>query len=281
MKKQFVFGFILVAGLALASFVPSLKAGGGDCEVYDTSYMEPLDSTQINFTCTTDTTVYFGTCDSGGVPNDDLFEVVYKGSVVAFNLYLGDVEYASIGSAQVTGGSHIATLNSLNVAVEEATYSYAVSPNFDNVSDYLDGVCGVDFGGLPVTACSYGPRNVPVFTTDTAPSAGTLEFRILLGNEANRQQEALFKTWDISAGQQLNNEMVYNLLSPRWARVWWQPDGSSTWYLLTSQYWHDDNTSASEYGITCSVATLPSYHTSFASAVPESEVCFDLVNGCN
>jgi hypothetical protein len=103
----------------------------------------------------------------------------------------------------------------------------------------------------------------------------------MLGNEDSREVSGLMMEWDIVSGQQLNNEMVLDLPSPRYARLWWQPAGSSDWFMLTSQYWHDGKTAASEYGVECAAGAQPSYHTSFASAVPEAAVCFDLLNGCN
>jgi hypothetical protein len=113
-------------------------------------------------------------------------------------------------------------------------------------------------------------RLVPLFTTDTAPTNGTLEFRVLFG-EQDRIEGITLKVWNVVAGQQINNEEVA-VEAPKWVRVWWQPDGDPQWYLLPSQYWVGDGTVASEYGISCGTDPAPSYHTSFADAIPESQV---------
>jgi hypothetical protein len=252
-----------------------------DCEAFSSSFMDPLASTDVTFTCAADSVAYFGTCDSGGVPNDDLFEIVFtlNGAVVSNNYYVNGIEYVNIGQAAVTAGTHLATLTSLNVGVAEATYSYAVSSDVSAVSDYLGAFCGVDFqAGTPAGVGCF--RDVPVFTTDTAPSNGTLEFRIMLGNEDARERSGLMKTWQITAGQQLNNDVVSQVHGPRYARLYWQPAGSGEWFLLTSQYWHNEGTTADEYGVACEYPAQASYHTSFASAVPIANVCFDLLNGC-
>jgi hypothetical protein len=284
MKKIFTVLFVvLTLGLFAGQANLTAAGSGGDCNAFAVGSIPDLSSLSISFTCAADATVYFGACDSGSVPNDDLFNITYNGQVVAFNQYSGNNEFLSIGSAQVSTGSHSATLNSLSTTpFPPATYTYAISSDRAEVEDRLFDilVCGEDVQP-DSSSCAYGPRNVPVFTQDTAPSDGTLQFRIMLGNEDSREVSGLMMEWDIVTGQQLNNEMVPDLSSPRYARLWWQPADSSDWYMLTSQYWHDGKTAASEYGIECAAGAQPSYHTSFASAVPESAVCFDLLNGCN
>ncbi len=113
-------------------------------------------------------------------------------------------------------------------------------------------------------------KQVPVYTTDTAPTDGTLEFHVLFG-ELGQLEGITLRVWDVTAGQRINNDKVA-VHAPKWVRVWWQPDGDSTWYLLPSQYWSGDGTVASEYGVSCGNASVPTYHTSFGSAIPESEV---------
>ncbi len=119
----------------------------------------------------------------------------------------------------------------------------------------------------PPSTCD---KQVPVFTTDTAPTGGTLEFHALFG-ELGRVEGITLRVWDVTAGQQINNDKVA-VHAPKWVRVWWQPDGDPTWYLLPSQYWSGDGTVASEYGVSCGNASVPTYHTSFGRAIPESQV---------
>lgn len=115
-------------------------------------------------------------------------------------------------------------------------------------------------------------KQVPVFTTDSAPTDGTLEFHVLYG-ELGRIEGITLYVWDVSAGQQINNDKVA-VTASKWVRIWWQPDGDTTWYLLPSQYWTGDGTAASEYGVSCGDYAVPSYHTSFGSAIPEDDVPF-------
>ncbi|MCA9928600.1 MAG: hypothetical protein KC419_08985, partial [Anaerolineales bacterium] len=137
---------------------------------------------------------------------------------------------------------------------------------------YLPSVLNSSITGTPTPTPT--PNNcrkqVPVFTTDTAPTDGTLEFHVLYG-ELGRIEGITLKVWDVAAGQQINNELV-DVKAPKWVRVWWQPDGDPEWYLLPSQYWVGDGTVYSEYGVSCGDAPVPSYHTSFGSAIPESDV---------
>lgn len=271
MKKYLVIlsAIVLVLTFSWLSVSVSNATPLADCSTFSTGDIPDLSSLNISFNCISDNTVYFGACDSGSVPNDDLFNITFQGSVVAYNQYVGGEEFVSVGAAQVLAGTHSATLNSLSTTpFPPATYSYAISSDMAELSSYLGGACGVDFGGFnPGGECV---KNVPVFTTDTAPSDGTLRFDVLFG-EQNREEGRTLRIWDVEAGQQLNNDMV-SLKAPKWARLWWQPDGASSWYLLTSQYWLGDGTSASEYGVDCKSTGAPSYHTSFSSAIPESEI---------
>lgn len=278
MKKHVAVCGTLVLLVMLIAQVAPTGAAPVDCDALASGGISNLSSLDVNFNCAADSIAYFGTCDSGNIL-DDFFHIVYNGNVVASNQITGSNETITIGSATVSAGSHTATLVSLTDSPAiPATYSYAISSDLSTVENYLQASCGADFGGLtPGAGCN---KIVPVFTTDTAPSNGTLEFRVMFGNEDSREDAQLHRVWNISAGQRINNDMVSNLPAPRWARLWWHPEGDSGWYLLTSQYWNGDGTTASEYGLSC-LGAQPSYHTSFASAIPESEVCFDLPNGCN
>ncbi len=287
--RFFVLGILvllvaLIGRLPFASAAPTLASPAADCESFGTGEgatgLAPLASLDFNFSCSTDAVVYFGTCDSGPIPDDDLFNITYNGTVVAYNFYEGGAEYAVIGTAAATAGSHTATLASINVGEAEATYSYAVSADSAAVTSYLSSFCGTDFAGPGVPAGIACYRDVSVFTEDTASSNGVLEFRIMLGNEDSRETSGLMQSWEITAGQRLNNVLVTNVPGPRYARLYWQPAGSGEWYMLTSQYWHNEGTKADEYGVACTYPAQASYHTSFASAVPVADVCFDLMKGC-
>ena len=277
MKKCATLLGVVVLLLALA--IPLAHTGAApaaDCEAFGTGLIASLSTLNIPFTCTADSVAYFGVCDSGPAL-DDFFEINYGGQVVAHNVINSSGETAFVGSAGVASGSNMATLLSISDAAG-ATYSYGVSTDETAVKSYLISNCGGDLTEFGASAgCN---RDVPVFTMDKAPSAGTLEFRVMLGNENSRETSGLLYSWDIAAGQQLNNEIVTNVMTPRYVRLWWQPDGGSEWFMLTSQYWNTSGTKTAEYGLSCGDG-VPSYHTSFASAVPEEKVCFDLMNGCN
>ena len=281
--KMFLLVTLLLMGMFLAVQVGPAHAGPADCYAAGTGGIPVLTSLGFDYTCSAAQTVYFGVCDSGGVPDDDLFNVKADGLLVSYNYYVnGSDEYTVMSQFQTAAGTNTAVLNSLNsTPYPPATYSYVVSSDPNDVPAYLSTVCGVDWKGIgpgPSAACD---TNVDIFTTDTAPSAGTLEFHVLLGNEAAFGDEIKFATISVAEGEQLNNVTVPGLPAPRYMRLWWQPAGSSDWSLLTTQYWHGGGSLADEFGVSCNATTgQPSYHTSFASAVPESDVCFDLLNGC-
>lgn len=253
------------------SHFQSVTAGSANCSAQASGGIDMESSLDFTFECATDTQVFFGTCDSGGVPNDDLFNIVFGGQVTTYNYYVNLTdEYTVLGSATAPAGTNTATLNSLNsTPYPPATYSYAVSPNAGEVVDYLRAWCGADWKGVSGGVGSSCDTNLPVFTSDGAPSDGTLEIHVILGNESARTDEIVFQSWNVASGEQLNNKLVQNLPSPRFIRVWWQADGSSDWYLLPSQYWQGGGSTASDYGIACGPSPQPSYHTAFANAVPE------------
>ncbi len=272
-KLGFLFLFI-VLGVALFWASPSVQAiptggGGGNCFNYGSDAIDDLTSTPFSFNCATSSTVYFGVCDNGSVPNDDTFTMEYGGNIVAYNYFQNNLEYAYIGSASASAGTNTGLLTSTsNAPVHPATYFFVTSSDPGELSAYLGAFCGVDFAGQGVAGIC--DRFVPVFTTDKAPSNGTLKFNVQFG-EDSREEGSTLRVWDISAGQQINNDYVI-VPAPQWARLWWQPDGENTWYLLPSQYWLGDGTSRSEYGVSCDTTVVPSYHTSFANAIPQSEV---------
>jgi hypothetical protein len=123
-----------------------------------------------------------------------------------------------------------------------------------------------------VSASNGCQQDVPIYTTDVAPSDGELVFGTQFGSEDHRRDTTIIKWWSVSAGQQINNFVISNVPAPRWARLWWQPDDEFDWYLLPSQYWQGDGTAASLYGVSCKPAVQPSYHTSFSSAIPEDRL---------
>lgn len=128
----------------IASFASGVA---GDCSAYGRGGIPPTSSLNISFTCPSPSTVYFGVCDSGSRPNDDLFNITYQGSVVAHNEYVNGSERTHIGQASVSTGAHNATLNSLNsTPYPPATYSYAISPDRAQVDDYLKAWCGNPHG---------------------------------------------------------------------------------------------------------------------------------------
>jgi hypothetical protein len=282
--KLFLLVTLLLTALLFAVQAGPARAGSSDCYAVDTGGIPVLTSLNFDYTCSAAQTVYFGVCDSGGVPNDDLFDIKANGLLVSYNYYVNGIdEYTVMSQFQASAGVNSATMTSLNAApATPATYSYVVSSDPSDIPTYLSNVCGVDWKGLgsgPNVGCD---TSVDIFTTDTAPSNGTLEFHVLLGNEGAFGDEIQFATINVSEGEQLNNVTIPGLPAPRYMRLWWQPAGSSDWSLLTTQYWHGGGSLADEYGVSCNSTTSgqPSYHTSFASAVPESQVCFDLINGC-
>lgn len=281
-KRMFLFvSLFLLVGLFAGSWAVSRTvAQAADCSLYNSGGITPLSSVDFTLTCTADTTVYFGVCDSGGVPNDDLFTVTYANALQSYNYYVAAIdEYTVLGDDVALAGDNTITMASTNTTpYPPATHSLAISPNAGEVVNYLQLWCGADWKGVGPGVAAGCDTAVPLFTTDAAPANGTLQFHVLFGNEGARADEIVFMSWNVTEGQQINNAYVSGLPAPRYARVWWQPEGSTDWYMLTSQYYAGAKTAADEYGISCQGAQ-PSYHTSFASAVPESDVCFDFLSG--
>ena len=122
-----------------------------------------------------------------------------------------------------------------------------------------------------VSASEGCQQNVPIFTTDTAPSDGILVFKTQFGADDHRRDTTSQKWWTVIAGQRID-DVIHNIPAPRWARLWWHPEYDSHWYFLPSQYWQGDGTAASLYGVSCKPAVQPSYHTSFSSAIREDQL---------
>lgn len=275
-KRWFVLGSVLLFLVLFAGQTTITNASTtADCYTASTGGDAPAIDFDFTFTCSSAQKVYFGVCDSG-VP-DDTFTITYKGSIVSESTSTGTSQTINIGSATSDSGVNTATLNVIAAPDNLSTYSYAVSSSYDEVATYMNTFCGFV---IPIPTSIGCNESVPLFTQDAAPSDGTLEFHILLGNEGARVDEQILQTWDLNAGDQINNATVANLGGQRYARVWWQPAGGSDWYMLPSQYYQNGSSTDDEYGITCGNGQ-PSYHTSFAAAVAESDVCFDLLNGCN
>jgi len=278
MKNRYALLVVLVAVLSLVLLTMPLGAAPlADCSAFGTGGMNQFTTLSLPFACEMDSTVYFGVCDSGPAL-EDFFNITYQGAIVAYNEINGPNEAVYVGSSMVAAGSQEGLLNSLR-GEALATYSYAISSDYDEVTNYLNSQCGSDFGGVSTSgACN---TNIPIFTQDGAPSAGTLMLTAKLGEESVLEDEPVLYTWQIYEGQQLNNVMAASVTPDRYVRLWWQSDGDTEWYLLPSQYWHGTGLEDSEYGVTCMDETQPSYHTAFADAVPASDVCFDVLNGCN
>ncbi len=269
MSRSFILAVFVALVLVLAAGIPATRAQGADCSLFEGGEFPHLGSLDRTFECAVPTTVYMGICDSGGVPDDDLFNVTFAGTVVASNRYSGGAEFVSVGSAMTVAGVNTVTLNSLvDTPYPPATYSLAISPDSGAVSNFLSTWCGADFGGPAVAGMCL--RSVPVFTTDTAPTAGTLRVDVQYG-EQNREEGWTVRVWDVGAGERINNRYV-SVPAPKYVRVWWQADGNSEWSLLPSQYWTGDGTRGSEYGVSCNAMAVPSYHTSFVNAIPADDV---------
>ena len=264
MKKNLIFAMLVMALVLFVAVLPT-AAGTADCTRTGSGSIDALTSAPFGFQCAADAVVYFGACDSGSVPNDDLFTITYMGQMVSNNTFRSGLEYVQIGEAQVAAGSHQAILNSTNETA--ATYSLAISSDRAVVLDYLSAYCGADFGGTEVPFCL---KSVPVFTEDVAPTDGTIRVDVQYG-EMSREEGWTVGTFSLQAGQRLNNASV-SVPAPKYVRVWWQAEGSDAWELLPSQYWTGSGTLASEYGVSCDNKAVPSYHTSFGSAVPDNLV---------
>lgn len=125
----------------------------------------------------------------------------------------------------------------------------------------------------PVSANNNCSKNVPIFSIDTAPSDGSLALRVQANSDAYRKDSEYISYWEIQEGERI--DQTYSITGPKWVRLWWQPDTESTWYLLPSQYWHNEGLPGDLYGVSCDSEGQPSYHTSFGSAIPEEETLPD------
>lgn len=274
MKKVVAILFVFMVIAVAFAVAPTEASSTGCSDVMMTGDIPDLSSKDFSFDCMTSEVVYFGACDSGNVPRDDYFEVVYQGHLVSRNRFADGKEFVGIGQAVTAVGANVATLVSTSkTPFPPATYSFAMSTDRQAVIDYLvqPQYCGED-----VTATSFEDlgegclRAVRLFTTDAAPSSGKLEMRVQYG-EQNRAEGYTVREWTVTKGKQINNESGM-VPAPKWVRVWWQPSDGSDWYLLPSQYWMGDGTTDSEYGVSCNDKGVPSYHTSFSDAIHESDV---------
>jgi hypothetical protein len=273
MAKRIFLGVLLAVSIVVLPVrAMTARAAPSDCALAaDTGAIPALTSLTINFNCATAGLVYFAACDSGGVANDDLFTITVNNAVVSSNRYENDIEFVSMGSLQLPAGPNTAVLNSVNdTPFPPATYSYAIASDAAQVQAYVEEFCGADFGGFNSTVTGCG-ATFPVFTTDTAPTAGELRLDVQFGS-FNREEGQTWRVWSLKAGERVNNDTV-SIPAPNYVRLWWKPAGGTQWFLLPSQYWTGagDGTIKSEYGLACGGAT-PSYHTSFSRAIPDSNV---------
>ena len=252
------------------------------CSAFATGSMSDLASLNVPFVCgqvTTDSgsstndtyTVYFGVCDSGSVANDDLFNMTFNGGVVSSNRFDNNRELVTIGTASLATGQYNAVVQSISTnSSPPATYGYGISSSYGELVNFLTRYCGSDILNPALTASANCVRIIPVRTEGNAPTNGTLKLMAQYGT-MNRPEGYTIGYWKLQAGQYLNNAPAY-VPAPQFARLWWQPEGTEDWYLLPSQYWHNDGTLGSEYGAACNENALPSYHTSFSNAIPAAEV---------
>ena len=274
-KRQIcIGGFVLTVLFLIAAAQPAepsrAPSQSASCDIFRTGSFQAESSLALSLECDAPTQLYFGVCDSGGVGGDDRLSVLFNGGEIASNFFFNGAEETDIGSTTVAAGSHTVTVTSLNTDVGFATYSVAVTPDIGALAEYLLARCGSDFIEPNIIGgeCS---RAVPVFLTDPAPMAGTLRLKSRFGM-LNREEGITLKEWSINAGDRVNNAVV-NMPGPDYARLWWQPAGSSEWQLLPSQYWHGGGSASSEYGIDCNEnMSTPSYHSAFSKAIPASEV---------
>ncbi|MGB1253793.1 MAG: hypothetical protein ACPG8W_24495 [Candidatus Promineifilaceae bacterium] len=277
-----IFGIVAVLISTIITFNIGVNASSNtDCDAFGTGSIDDFGTLNVPFTCTQGTladsspapsqTVYFGVCDSGSVANDDLFNMTFNGSVVSSNRYDNNRELVTIGTASVAIGANTAVVQSISSnATPPATYGYGLSTSYNAIVNFLQQYCGSDILNPAVTASSDCVEIVPVRTEGVAPTNGTLKLMVQYGS-ANRPEGYTLGHWTLQAGQFLNNAPVH-VPAPQFARLWWQPEWSEEWYLLPSQYWHNDGTIGSEYGASCSNQALPSYHTAFNKAIPASQV---------
>ena len=149
-----------------------------------------------------------------------------------------------------------------------APYLLAITPSEAETGYKLLSYCGFDYAGQTITP-SECLRDVHLHTEDVAPSNGRLILNVDFGT-LNRPEGNTIAMVSITAGEKVDTAVLFE--GAKWARLWWQPVGSSDWYLLPSQYWQGDGKGHSEWGISCETLDAPSYHTAFANAIHSSDV---------
>ena len=284
---------ILFAGLLLfiggaATTQEVSAAPNADCLNAGNGSMADLSSWSFTFTCSAPATVYFGVCDSGSLRLDDFVNITYNGAIVASNSGTDGDEDITFGSADVTAGTHTATLNSVSDGSGPVTFGYSVSADLNEAFLNAQLRCGSDYNvssptvpnvptttpttptTTPATTSFQCVAGVPVFTQDTAPSAGKLVLMAAYGLGSKQPEGRTVASWNVAEGQRLNNALVA-VEAPNHIRLWWQPADSDTWYLMTSQYWNGTGAMSGEFGVAC-VSAMPSYHTSFADAIAANDL---------
>lgn len=260
------FTILLIVGLAWANR-PADAQTAATCQSFFADSMPQQGSIEIEFFCNQTAVTYFGVCDSGNQA-DDNFEMIYKGTQVSNNYFTREREKVEVLSAVGEDGFNVVTLNSTNASVAPpATYGYAISTSFTQVQSFLFSFCGADYTGIGII-CS---RVMPIFIKGEAPSSGTL---VVMGRfgELNRMEGITFARYTVAQGAVANN-LLADVRGPTYIRVWWQPSGSTDWYLLPSQYWRGGGTIESEYGIECDHSMgVPSYDTDWSQLIKDSEV---------
>lgn len=127
------------------SHTSNVRAVGGDCNASGSGRFLNNPGPTISFTCAAPSIVYFGICDDGPLPEDDLLSITFGGRVVSRNDYANGVEIVVIGSGQSEAGSNSAIIERLNfIENDYATYAYAVSADPQEVESALAPVCGAD-----------------------------------------------------------------------------------------------------------------------------------------
>jgi hypothetical protein len=278
LRRLFVVIMLLIPLLAISSPRVAADLSPSPCDrSLFAGGIQALSSLSFGIVCDQETTVYFAICDGNstnppeGLTSRNLFELRdAAGRLLSYNRFKNGREYVSIGSIQLAAGIHTLTATSLNSSdLLIVGFEAVTGQDRGWVVQQLSTYCGSDFNGTYPIASSSCTVNIPVFTMDTAPSAGELRFDVQFG-QLNREEGWTLQTWQVSAGQRLN-AMVY-APGHHWGRLWWKPAASQTWYLLPSQYWTGDSTSRSEYGYDCRSGTAPSYHTAFNRAIPNNQV---------
>ncbi|MEM7802945.1 MAG: hypothetical protein AAF633_27390 [Chloroflexota bacterium] len=268
--------FIVGLGLfAIFLFPADASAQSGSCgSLYSQSDLPSLGEKSLTLNCDADEYVYIGICDVGGDRPDDLFQVRYSDGFIASQNGVDPHgrETVDINLLYLREGKNTITINSVSDS-GYAPYLLAMGGSASEIGYRLLSGCGYDYVGEGFTnqfdsdTCRV---DIQVFMEDAAPESGKVIVTYQYG-ELNRPEGIMRASTIVSAGERVDWKV--NVPAPKWLRVWYQPSGSTTWYLLPSQYWQGTGTPDSEYGIWCADDDqLPSYHTSFDKRIPASDV---------